>query len=135
MWALFQCFQTWFKTVISMTRKMKIVNSLSMNETLSWSYEWNLIVWTNWIIFHNTRFAPWNISTLFFRNKIFKGVKETFHRISRPLEILQNSQEDTFSGLSTATLLKKRLWHRCFPVNFAKLLRTPFYRTPLDDCF
>ena len=25
-----------------------------------------------------------------------------------------------------ATLLKKRLWHRCFPVNLAKFLRTPF---------
>ena len=24
-----------------------------------------------------------------------------------------------------ATLLKKRLWHKCFPVNFAKFLRTP----------
>ena len=24
------------------------------------------------------------------------------------------------------TLLKKRLWHRCFPVNFVKFLRTPF---------
>ena len=29
-------------------------------------------------------------------------------------------------GLRSATLLKKRLWHRCFPVNFAKFLR-PFY--------
>ena len=28
------------------------------------------------------------------------------------------------------TLLKKRLWHRCFHVNFTKLLRTPFYETP-----
>ena len=26
-----------------------------------------------------------------------------------------------------ATLLKKRIWHRCFPVNFAKLLRTPLF--------
>ena len=26
----------------------------------------------------------------------------------------------------SATLSKKRLWHRCFPVNFAKFLRTPF---------
>ena len=26
-----------------------------------------------------------------------------------------------------ATLLKKRLWHRCFPVNFAIFLRTPFF--------
>ena len=25
-----------------------------------------------------------------------------------------------------ATLLKKRLWHRCFPVNFVKFLRTLF---------
>ena len=23
-------------------------------------------------------------------------------------------------------MLKKRLWHRCFPVNFVKFLRTPF---------
>ena len=29
-----------------------------------------------------------------------------------------------------ATLLKKTLWQRCFPVNFVK-----FLRTPLDDCF
>ena len=28
--------------------------------------------------------------------------------------------------LRPATLLKKRLWHRCFPVNFAKFLRLPF---------
>ena len=30
------------------------------------------------------------------------------------------------AGLRPATLLKKRLRHRCFPLNFAKLLRTPF---------
>ena len=30
------------------------------------------------------------------------------------------------AGLRFATLLKKRLWHRRFPVNFAKFLRTPF---------
>ena len=35
------------------------------------------------------------------------------------------------ADLSPATLLKKRLWHRCFPVNFAKFLRTSFYRTLL----
>ena len=26
--------------------------------------------------------------------------------------------------------IKKRLWHKCVPVNFAKFLRTPFLRTP-----
>ena len=30
------------------------------------------------------------------------------------------------AGLRPATLLKKRLWNRCFPVNFAKFLRTSF---------
>ena len=30
------------------------------------------------------------------------------------------------AGLSPTTLLKKRLWHKCFPVNFTKFLRTPF---------
>ena len=30
------------------------------------------------------------------------------------------------AGLSPASLLKKKLWHRCFPVNFAKFLRTGF---------
>ena len=34
-------------------------------------------------------------------------------------------------GLRPATLLKKRISHSCFPVNFAKFLRTPFFqRTP-----
>ena len=29
------------------------------------------------------------------------------------------------AGLRAVTLLKKGLWNRCFPVNFAKFLRTP----------
>ena len=49
------------------------------------------------------------------------------------LKISQNSQENTYarvspvsSSLRPAILLKKRLWHRCFPVNFVKFLITPF---------
>ena len=46
----------------------------------------------------------------------------------------QNSQETPLPeflfkvGLSPSKkiILKKRPWHRCFPVNFAKFLRTPF---------
>ena len=37
--------------------------------------------------------------------------------------------------MKPATLFKKRLWQRCFPVIFVKFQRTPFYRTPLGDCF
>ena len=30
------------------------------------------------------------------------------------------------AGLSPAILLKTSLWHRCFPVNFTKFLKTVF---------
>ena len=42
------------------------------------------------------------------------------------LEISQNCARVSILCLRPATLLKKRLWHRSFPVNFAKFLRTPF---------
>ena len=57
------------------------------------------------------------------------SVKKVFLKIS------QNSQEKTcarvsffnkVTGLKLATSLKKRLWHKCFPVNFAKFLTTYF---------
>ena len=59
---------------------------------------------------------------LFFQKQSSRGVlqKKVFLKIS------QNS-----SLGRSKTSLKKRLWHRCFPVNFAKFLRTPFFcRTP-----
>ena len=52
------------------------------------------------------------------------------------LKISQNSQKNTCATVSflnkvvrlrLTTLSKKRLWHRCFPVNFDKFLRTPFF--------
>ena len=39
------------------------------------------------------------------------------------------------AGLRPATLLKKRHWHRCFPVNFAKFLRTPLFTEHSGGCF
>ena len=48
------------------------------------------------------------------------------------LEISQNLQENTCAIVSflikrrACNFIKKRLWDRCFPVNFAKLLRAPF---------
>ena len=33
-----------------------------------------------------------------------------------------------------ATLLKKRPWHRCFPVNFPKFQRTPLLINPSGGC-
>ena len=49
-------------------------------------------------------------------------------------DVFKNFVKFTGEPLRPGTLLKKRLLHRCFPVNFAKILRTLFYRAPLDDC-
>ena len=69
------------------------------------------------------------------------SVKKVFLKLS------QNSEESTcarvsflINSLRPATLLRKRFWRRCFPVNFVKFLRTLlkkfyFYRTPLLASF
>ena len=31
------------------------------------------------------------------------------------------------AGLRSAILFKKRLWHRCFPLNFAKIFKNTFF--------
>ena len=36
------------------------------------------------------------------------------------------------AGLRPPTLLKKRLWYKCFPVNFAKFLITPLFTEHLQ---
>ena len=43
------------------------------------------------------------------------------------LEISQNSQENTCARISFLIKLQKRLWHRYFPVYFAKFLRPPLF--------
>ena len=77
------------------------------------------------------RIVNWKILllTFLFPEAVFRrcSVKKLF------LEILQNSQEKTCARdpflikLQASTLLEKSLWHRCFPVNFAKFLRTPSF--------
>ena len=39
----------------------------------------------------------------------------------------RSSRPEVFCCLLPATSLKKRLWHRCFPMNFVKFPRTPFF--------
>ena len=59
------------------------------------------------------------------------------------LIISQNSQENTCTRvffnknatLGPETLLKKRLWYRCFPVNFVKFLRTLFLQNTSERLF
>ena len=54
-----------------------------------------------------------------------KGVLRNFTKFTGK-HLCQSLFFNKVAGLSPATLLKKRPWHRFFPVNFAKFLRTYF---------
>ena len=54
-----------------------------------------------------------------------KGVLRNFTKFTGK-HLCQNLVFNKLAGLRPATLLKKRVWHRCFPVNFVKFLKTPF---------
>ena len=70
---------------------------------------------------------------------IIYRVESSHHRCAVKIGVLRNSTKFTrkhlcqslffniVSGLRPATLFKMWLYHRCFPVNFVKFLRTHFY--------
>ena len=53
------------------------------------------------------------------------GVLRNFAKIHKKAPVPE-SLFNKVAGLRPATLSKKRIWHRCFSVNFAKFLRTLF---------
>ena len=59
------------------------------------------------------------------RYSVRKGVLRNFAKL-RGKHLCQVLFFNKVAGPEPATLLKKRLWRRCFPVNFAKFLGTPF---------
>ena len=99
-------------------------------------WNWNnvslfLIFWENAIL---RQF--WNIILSGF---VMNGFKSRHPRCSVKKGILRNFVKFTgknlcqklfsnkVAGLRPANLLKKRLWHGCFPVNFTEFLWTPFF--------
>ena len=59
------------------------------------------------------------------RCSVRKGVIRNFAKFTGK-HLCQSPFFDKNAGFRLATLLKKRLWYRCFPVNFANFLRAPF---------
>ena len=55
-----------------------------------------------------------------------KGVARNFAKFTGK-HLCQSLFFNKMAGLRPATLLKKRLWHMRFPVNFVKFLITLFY--------
>ena len=54
-----------------------------------------------------------------------KGVLRNFVKFTGK-HLCQSFFFNKVAGLRPATLLKKKLWHRCFLVNFVRFLRAPF---------
>ena len=82
------------------------------------------------IFFHRNRSSHQRCSTE-------KRCSLNFRKIHRKIPVPESIFFKKVAGLRPATLLKKRLWHRWFSVNFAKFFKNIFffYRTLLDDCF
>ena len=60
------------------------------------------------------------------RCSVKRGVFKNFAKFTGK-HLFQRIIFNKVARLSPAVLLKKRLWHMCFPVNFAKFLRTPLF--------
>ena len=63
-----------------------------------------------------------------------KGVLRNFAELTGK-HLCQRLFFNKVVGLKPATLLKKRLWHKCFPVNFANFLKTTFLEYTSGGCF
>ena len=60
---------------------------------------------------------------------------DSLKQFYRKKHMCQNLFFINVAGLRTAKLLKKRLWHRFFPVIFAKFLRAFFFTNTPCGCF
>ena len=52
-----------------------------------------------------------------------------------PRDVLLKRCSQKFRKIQRKTPVPERLWHRCFPVNFAKFLRKPFFTEHLQRLF
>ena len=68
-----------------------------------------------------------NYRSSHWRCSVKKGVLRNFAKFTEK-HMCQRLFFNKVAGLRPANLLKKSLWHKCFPVNFAKFLRSPFFQ-------
>ena len=84
----------------------------SESRGIKWRKEWRKLFYRENHSQLNIMTMRTNLQKQSSRGVLYKRYPYKFHKIHR-------------KSLRPATLSKKRLWHRCFPVNFTKCLRTP----------
>ena len=70
--------------------------------------------------------AVMNLCQKFKRNLPILIKDYVFFKVNSLLQSIVEGKSSTILLDFPVTLLKKRLWNRYFPVNFAKFLRTPY---------
>ena len=82
----------------------------------------------DWIRIKNNSLVIWPVlEAITQRRSVRKGVPRNFEKLTGK-HLCQSLFFNKVVCLRPATLLKKRLWHMCLPVNFAKFLRTTFWQ-------
>ena len=97
---------------------IKTIHSISLTLSDFLSFDSHVFIFFVFCVSSNNRSNHWRCS-------VKKGVLRNFAKFIGK-HLCKSFFFNKVAGLRPATLLKKRLWHRCFLVNFAKFLRTPF---------
>ena len=99
-------------------------NALEVSYYISYFFHFNcskgklyVTVMSNGVVIY----VEGNRNSKIFSNRYRRALSETKLDVSR-----SSHRRCSVTKGVLRNLLKKRLWHRCFPVNFAKFLRTPF---------
>ena len=100
-----------------MTLKLKIRNVKSGFTLQSYIFTEKYILQIFNLEILSDSIFPWKV------NQTLEKWLWRIHRKTPLSEVFLNK----IAGLRPATLLKKRFWHRYFPVNFTRFLRTPFF--------
>ena len=66
------------------------------------------------------------VSVCFYKTYSFTAYRSSYRKCSVKKGILKNFAKFTEKHLWQSVLLKKNLWHRCFPVSYETFLSTPF---------
>ena len=132
---VFEVWNTWKERVIKeCTETLSIKIFLSPSGTSSLFKKSNMklffcLLKKMLVIFDQSKFSKIVMKSLIHSNESSIAIQTWMKIINwkwqfKISEISHNSQENTCARVSF--LLKQRLWHRSFPVIFAKFLRTPF---------
>ena len=99
-----------YKEIVNKRRKRTSFRDVDVNKTLSKSLQFNFYV----VLQPATRSSR---SQMFFKIGVLKGFSKFIGK-----HLYQSLSFNKVVGVKPATLLKKRLWGRCFSVNIAKCL-------------